>query len=511
MREYINLIQDLSEAAVGMSANEIKKYEWRFKKFIEKIKNREPFTTVDGEEVIIDPREANRFFNMYHIGNTFAGALKARTTDGQEIPLSKLAKTTEFGGAAVAAGQEASSGGKEGLLVKPSQIGITDINIPASDLYATIVNNKVLNSTDYGKVIIQLANYIVAGEYVMLPEEYQGKDKEKIRKAIVDYAGEYLGVLALLYNRSRFPRKAQFQQWLGGATDDLIVNFPGKANTNLADSFAMITNASTSHSVNISSKGTGGGAAPAISGLAIPDTIKKNPKLRNAMAFIDICQKYGTIPQAFKAMDLLYKINPKSIDKKWHKYLPFESASPDLEARAKQSLDAKKQRQEIPLPKKYGPLINSIESSTGSDGGKLIYAIKREVADAINNKDAIPEFKAAILELLEMNFLQQYCDYKGGQLTFATQWPAKLDGDVSVENKSSAVDPTAGGFSFKLGRTDDSVSSEPGEEFVDIPDMGDVEDVAQDIAEPNISNQKVRAFAKPEPEANAGVGRKKRK
>lgn len=507
MREYINLIQNLSEAAVGLSAGEIMKYEKRFLKFIEYITKRKPFTTVDGQEVVIDPREAKRFQQLYDTG-MFKGNLKARQTDGDEIALSKLAKTLDFGGAAVAAGQDASTGGKEGLLVKPSQIGITDINIPSSELYSTIVNNEVLNSTDYGKVVIQLANYIVAGEYVMLPPEYQGKEKEKVRKAIVDYAGEYLGVLALLYNRSRFPRKAEFQQWLGGKTDDLIVNFPGKANTNLADSYAMITNAATSHSVNISSKGTGGGAAPAISGLKLPDTIKANPKLKNAVAFIEISQNYGTIPQAFKAMDLLFKINPKSIDKKWHKYLPFESASPDLETRAKQSVDAKKQRQDIPLPKKYAPLVNSIASEGGSDGGKLIYAIKKEVADAINNKDAIPEFKAAILELLEMNFIQQYCDYKGGQLTFATQWPAKLDGDISVENKSSAVDPTAGGFSFKLGRTDSSVSSEPGEEFVDIPDMGSIEDVAQDIVEPKINNQKVRAFAKPE--AGAGVGRKKR-
>jgi hypothetical protein len=51
-----------------------------------------------------------------------------------------------------------------------------------------------------------------------------------------------------------------------------------------------------------------------------------------------------------------------------------------------------------------------------------------------------------------MNFIQQYADYKGGEITFETQWPAKLNGKISVENKSSAGDPTAGGFSFKLGR-----------------------------------------------------------
>jgi len=466
MRDLINIIQNLSEGAVGMSANEIKKYEWRFKKFIEKIEKREPFTTVDGEEVTIDPREAKRFFNMYHIADNFSGALKARTTDGQEIPLSKLAKTTEFGGAAVAAGQEASTGGKEGLIVKPSQIGITDRNIPAEDFYDVIANNSTLSSTDYGKVIQQLAQYIVAGEYVMLPEEYQGKEKEKVRKAIVDYAGEYLGVLALLYNRSRFPRKAQFEQWLGSSIGELTLNFPSKANTNLADSYATITNPNTSHTLNISSKGTGGGAAPAISGLKVPDYMRKDPNMENAVRFIDICQKENTLQQAFSAMDLVYSINPKSIDKRFHKYLPFASKSPNLPELCKQSIASGKTKNPVGLPSKYSSLYSNVGGG-GTDGGKVVYAIKKEVQDAINNKEGLPEFKDAVLQILEMNFIQQYCDYKGGELKFATQWPAKLDGDISVENKSSTTEPTAGGFSFKLGRVDDSVSSEPGVPEVD--------------------------------------------
>ena len=466
MRNLINLVQILSEAAVGMSANEIKKYEWRFKKFIEKIQNKEPFTTVDGQEVTIDPREAKRFFNMYHIGDNFAGALKARTTDGQEIPLSRLAKTSEFGGAAVAVGQEASAAGKEALVVKPSQIGICDRNIPATDFYDSIIANKTLSATDYGQVIQKLAEYIVAGEYVMLPEEYQGKEKEKVRKAIVDYAGEYLGVLALLYNRSRFPRKAQFEQWLGAGIDELVLNFPSKANTNLADSFAMITNPNTSHTLNISSKGTGGGAAPAISGLKVPDHVRRDPNFASAVQFIDICQKENTLQQAFSAMDLIYSINPKALDKKWQKYLPFSEKNPRLPELCKESIASGRTKNPIGLPSKYTPLLAGVGGS-GTEGGKLVYAIKKEVQSSINNNDGIPGFADAVLQILEMNFIQQYTDYSGGELKFATQWPAKLDGKISVENKSTTNEPTAGGFSFKLGRVDDSVSSEPGEPEVD--------------------------------------------
>jgi hypothetical protein len=467
MRDLLNILETLSEAKpIGLSAGEINKYEKRFNTFIEFIKGRKPFTMIDGETVILDPREAKRFQELYDNGQ-FKGALSARTTDGEQLPLSKLAKTLEFGGASVAAGQDPTLAGKEALLVKPSQIQITDKDIPASDLYDVIASNPVLNSTDYGKVIIQLATDIVSGNPVVLPPEYKSKDKEKLRKAIVDYAGEYLGVLALISDRSRFPRKAQFEQWLGSSTSSLIINFPSKANTNLADSYATIKNPKTSHVLNISSKGTGGGAAPAISGLKVPSMMRDDPNFEDAIEFIDICQQKGTIPQAFDALDLLYKANKKALNKKWLPFLPFARKHPDLEALSKESIDAMKHREYIGLDEKYDVLYDDIKAGdTASDGGKLVYAIKKEVADAINKRDALPEFKDAVLQILEMNFIQQYADYKGGEILFSTQWPAKLDGLISVENKSSSKDPTAGGFSFKLGRTDDSVSSEPGEPLV---------------------------------------------
>ena len=488
MRDLINILTNLSEGKVGLSPGEINKYDWRFEKFIDYIKNGKPFTTMDNQQVVLDKSEADKFIKMQHY-NTFKGNLKGKIADSEdEIPLSQLVKTGDFGGAAIAVGQEETAGGKEGLFVKPTQIGIVDKNIPSFEFYEMIQNNPVLNSTEYGKVIIDLANYIVSGEAVMLPEEYMSKDKQKIVKAIVDYAGEYLGVLALLYQRSEFPRKDKFEEWLGSSIDDLVLNFPSKANTNIADSYASITNPKTSHTINISSKGTGGGAAPAISGLKIPDSVLKNPQYDTAAKFIKICKEKGTIQQAFDAIDLLYESNPKSLDKKWLPFLPFSSKSPQLPGAAKASIDAKKQKQDVKLPAKYKTLTSDVASQTASEGGKLVYAIKREVADAINNRDAIPEFKDVVLEVLEMNFIQQYTDNQNGQLTFATQWPAKLDGKITVENKSSAQDPTSGGFSFKLGRTDSSVSSEPGQAEVDglspESDMPDMASASQEILEP---------------------------
>lgn len=511
MRDLLDLIQNLSEAS-NLAPGEFTNRPERWKTFIDKITARQPFVTVSQEEVTIDPREARRLTQLKNSG-MFKGSIKVRTIDGEEIPLSKLAKTAEFGGGAAEKGGEVTS--KEALLLKPSQIGITDRDIPASDLYDTIVNNPVLQSTEYGRVVIQLAQYIVSGEDVTLPPEYQASDKKinSIRASIIDYAGEYLGVLALLYNRSRFPKKAAFEQWLGGTTDDLVINFPAKANTNLADSFAMIKNAATSHSVNISSKGQGGGAPPAISGLKIPDSVSKDPNYEDAVNFIQICQKKNpkgqipsTITQAFEAIDFIYSISPDSLPDEWAKFLPLSVKNPNLMELCVQSYDSHKAnpKKEIHLPNKYYSLFSGIKSNA-SEGGKVIYNIKKAVAKAINDNDAIPNFKAAILEILEMNFVQQYTDYKSGQLTFATQWPAKLDGIVSVENKSSANDPKGGGFSFKLGRVDDSVSAEPGEPPVDgLESEEDFMAAAANIAGGVKAKKKTTS-------APGDVGRKKRK
>lgn len=488
MRDLLDLIQILSEAS-DLKPSEFNKRPQRFETFIKKIKAGEPFTTVDDQEVVIAKSEAQRFvmnwddYQQRFIDSKdaqFAKLAKGSTYNGQNVvQLSKLRKTTEFGGAGVAVGADPLSGGKASYALTPREIGITNQDIPAHDLYDVIRNNSVLQSTDHGKIVIQLAHYIVAGEAVVLPEEAQGNDK--LRAAIQDNAGEYLGVLALLYYRSRFNKREEFNAWLGGSTDDLIVRFPAESNFALADSFAQLTNSKTSHSVNISSKGKDGGAPPSIRGLKIPEHIESNPKLKNGVEFVKICQEKDNITQTFECIDLLFKANPTAISKEWHKFLPF-SQNPKL----MQKIVANYRGEPVAMSKEWGGILASVDSKDASDGGKIIYAIKREVARAINKNNALPEFQDMILEILEMNFVQQYTDYESkhtGEFTFATQWPAKLDGKVSLQNKSSAKEPTHGGFSFKLGRTDDDVSSEPGEPKVDGP-VSDVGDVAADITEP---------------------------
>lgn len=509
MRNLINLIQNITEGVGKLSASEITNRPGRFEKFIEKIKARQPFTLLDGDTVTIDPREAKRFVDL-KIANNFRGNLSARTTDDLEIPLSKFAKTSDFGGSGVVAGAASDSAGKEALVVKPKDIQIVNRNIAAHDLYDEIVNNPILNSTEYGKVVIQLAEYIRAGEIVMLPKEYQ--QKEKVRKAIVDYAGEYLGVLALLYNQTRFPAKAKFVEWLGGDIGDLIINFPEGSNNNIADSYASITNGITNHRLNISSKGTGGGAAPAISGLKVPDYMASAPKYENIVEFINICKAPkpkggvpGTLTQGFAAMDLLYRINPDSIPKLYVPFLPWADKHPDIARLCDDSIVDKKAGESGILPKQYQKLVSQIVSKEASDGGKLAYLVKKEVANSINSHDGIPGFQAAVLEILEMNFMQQYTDYKSGVLSFATQWPAKLEGKISCENKCSATDPKAGGLCFKLGRTE-SEHEAPVNNDEPIASDDDFEAGAEEIATGHAPRKSNSAS-----EPVTGVGREKRK
>jgi hypothetical protein len=507
MRDLLKILENLQEAtkaeskgpqtlfSKGLTPTEINKDPRRWTLLIQKITTNQPFVdNVTGEAIYINPEEAKRLTKMKKDG-TFTGTKTTIITkDGEEIPMGQLAKNEEFGGST-----------KESVLLKPSLIKITDRDIPATDLYETIAGNQVLQSTDYGRVVIQLAQYIISAEHCQLPPELLTKEREPERKAIVDYAGEYLGVLALLYGRTRFPRKTQFLEWLGGDIGDLTLNFPSAANNNIADSYATITNPGTSHSLNISSKGTGGGAAPAISGLKISPEIKRNAKLKNAVTLIELCQAGrdetgpSTIVQAFRIMDFLYSVDPSGIPKEWHKFLPFGTKAPKLQQQCIESINSIKGQknekgiQALGLPKVYQPLINDINSEKASDGGKMIYKIKKTIAQLVNSKKVIPEFADTILQVLEMNFIQQYTDYHpNGEITFATQWPSKLEGVVSMENKSSAIDPSSAGFSFKLGRTtedyDEMGPDGPEPDSDEVPNVN-IPDVAQNIAEPTKVNK----------------------
>ncbi len=449
MRDILDKLDSIAEATLEPS--QIIKYPERFDAFISQIQDRRPFyTEKEGTEVILDPREADRFLQLRTQGQ-FRGALKARDMQGNEWPLSGFRKTAEFGGASAKPGEEddPTKIKKEGAALKPSQIGITDKQIPIRSLGKLIVQNPVLSGTDYGRAVIEMAQQIMSGQAAVIPEQFRKNDQ--IKKAIVDYAGEYLGVMSLYYDTTEWlgggAKKQAFTEWLGGDIGNLTVNFPSESNTALADSFAQIKNARTGHTVNISSKGTGGGAPPSMSSLKVPAHLKDNPDYQTAIDIIELTQneaipKPKTVSQVYLMMNLLQERIPDKIPKKFNKFLPWPQ---QIIQQVSDSL-----KNGTPMPR-YQSLFRDLESK-GSDGGKLTYVTKTAVMDIINGGE-VPEFEAVVLEILDYNFIQQYATYQGnktGVVAFSTQWPAKLDGKVTMESKSGGTDPTKGGFSFKL-------------------------------------------------------------
>lgn len=78
----------------SLSPKELMKYEWRRELFIQKIEESSPFVTIDGQTVYIkndaDIKEAIREGNM--------NRLKLKTVDEEDLSLTNLEKTQEFGG-----------------------------------------------------------------------------------------------------------------------------------------------------------------------------------------------------------------------------------------------------------------------------------------------------------------------------------------------------------------------------------------------------------------------------
>lgn len=442
MRDILNLLDNIVAEAT-LQASQIIKYPERFDAFISHIQDRRPFyTEKEGTEVILNPAEADRFLQLRQDGK-FSGNLQGKDLQGKLWPISSFRKTAEFGGASAKPGDaETGELKKEGAQVKPSQIGIVDKNIPANQLYDTIASNSVLQSTDYGRAVIDIATNIVSGKPAIIQPEILKNDQ--IKKAIVDYAGEYLGVLALIYNQTNFPSRKEFLKWLGGNLEDLMLFFPSSVSNPLADSFASVTNLKTGHQLNISSKGTGGGAPPSISSLKIPEELRKKKQYQTAIDIVDLCRNENlpspkTVSQVFQMMNLLYERIPEKIPKEFVPFLPWDQT---IVAQVKDSL-----KNNTPMPE-YKKLFANL-NSRGSDGGKLTYVVKTAVMNMVNGGQ-VPEFQAVILEILDYNFIQQYADIKKSTMVFSTQWPAKLDGEVTMESKSGGTDPTKGGFSFKL-------------------------------------------------------------
>lgn len=452
----------------NLSTGEITKYRNRIFAFINKINAGQPFVTVDGRDFVVDKKQLPEIMKFLHTPNV-KGQLLVRSADGKEtISTSKLVKTPEFGGQSaptVAQGQNvdvSQTAGKEGLPVKPPQVfkttDVKDVNLASAkelqqagafrvkDLYKKITTSEQLNTLGtYGQAIISCAQQINKGQDPKVPE---GLNSAQMR-ALVDYAGEYLGILAMYKGTADFPKREQFLKFIGNDLGTSMLYFPKKSNTPLADSFA-IQDTDTGHTLYLSSKGSAGGAAPAISGLKIPDELKKRRQYKDAVDFILLCQSTGAIEQPFYLMNWIAKKYPDAIDSKFYKMLPWDITQ------VVNAVNASR-KEGKPLPAKMQKFVDSFvfkralaEETTA--GGILHYVTIKEVMRIVN-AGAIKNFQACVLEVLSENFVQIYTQgTKQGTLETYVLWPAKVDGIVTVESKGSASNPTKGTVSFRVSK-----------------------------------------------------------
>lgn len=316
--------------------------------------------------------------------------------------------------------------------------------IIGKNLHQIIVNNKVLNQAgELGKAIIQASLEIRQGENPIV-KQYD----EKTRKVIAIDAGEYLGIQQVIDGTAEWKGKYEaFLKFLGaGDLNNISVIFPGSQNSQLQDSYG-VQNAATGHTIMISSKGgigsTAAGAAPALSGLVLPENMTKRVKPGSGADFILLLQKMSTINQPFVGMNFLNTHYPEAVPELYKDLLPFTNE--DV-----QSINANiKGRGD--LDPKFDAIIASRNvKSRARKGGILMYATAKDLVETINANQPIPDFRQTVIDTLGMNFVQVFSRVVGGKLKADVLWPGKIDGNVLLWTKAEAAAPSSAGFSFKV-------------------------------------------------------------
>lgn len=319
--------------------------------------------------------------------------------------------------------------------------------IYAGNMYNVIAQNEVLKKAGpLGAAIIEVAGQLNDGKIPDI-KKYDEKTQNKIA---ID-AGEYLGILALAKDVADFPKKAAFLNFLKSPNfDNLAVIFPGEQNASLADSYG-VQNAQTGHTIMISSKGgkgsTATGAAPSLSGLK-PSLEKRKAKIKpgNGLDFINhIINVSPTAAQGFAGINWIGQHYPDKLPDTYRNLVPFYSED------VKQILQNIRTKGATPIPDKFQHLISapSIQKSKGTDGGKLVYVVTKDLVN-IMNSGVIDNFRSTILELLDENFVQIFTRIIGGKLITKVLWPGKVDGNVALHTKISPGEPGKAGLAFKV-------------------------------------------------------------
>jgi hypothetical protein len=442
-----------------------KHLDWRPAALLQKLQDRTPFVDALGPAATQYIPAKGEFARLKPIVDA---AVKARlkdpnspvpsivinTEDGQSIPLSKLEKadlqtakgqaTTDVNVQPLGIGVAADAVDKTvDVAAEIEQAISSNKAIQGSNLHKVILDNKVLDQAgDLGKAIKQATTDITQGQ-IPIVKEYD----PKIQKVMAIDAGEYLGILQMVHDTAKFPKKEAFLSFLETSDlNNMMVIFPGSQNSQLQDSYG-VQNTATGHSIMISSKGgvggTAAGAAPALSGLKIPDSMAKKRKPGNGIDFILTMQGLTVKQQPFAGMNFLHRFYPDAVPDLYKKVLPFTSS--DMQA----ILD--NMAGKGTLPAKYNKILKSRNiKARARAGGILFYAAAKDLVESFNSLQPIPDFRQTVLEILDMNFVQIFSRVVGGKLTADVLWPGKVDGNVMLWTKAEAANPGSAGLSFKV-------------------------------------------------------------
>jgi hypothetical protein len=324
--------------------------------------------------------------------------------------------------------------------------------VVTGDLGNVIVNNSILKSAgDLGTAIIQTAMALMEGRDPDLSQYDQN-----IQKRVAIDAGEYLGILAMVHDRATWSndKKEKFLNFLGVSDlNGLTLIFPGEQNASLSDSYG-VQNSATGHTILISSKGGIGksavGAAPAISGLKLPENLTKKVKKGSAVEFLQLIQGSSVAYQPFVGMNFLGKYYPDVLKDTLYGELMAINGG-DVFTNNDIAVIEQSRKTGSVLPRKFLKLIRSRNvTAKATKGGILIYATFKDLVDIINSQAPMKELRTVILETLDQNFVQVFSRVVGGKLQCNILWPGKIDGNVMLHTKSEAAAPTSAGLSFKV-------------------------------------------------------------
>ena len=426
--------------------------------------------TTSGEVVELDPSQAEdvrKFLNqqaeLQKQGQpTQQGSLTLKLKGDGTIPSGSLVKDSKLTGGGA---QEKEKVGKE---IQPSSFwGMKNIpkelqpniqgdvpntqafidagGFPAGELFERLTNNPKLQQMNpkLASAIVNAANEVENGRNPSVPADLNPTEVAAFR----DYAMEYLGILSLIKGVVDFPESEQFYKHLNklGATDlsDLILYWPQDVSNPLADSMAL-TSGETGKSIAISSKAgeTGKGAAPSLDGLEIPDYIRKGRRAstyKEVLEFLDVAQSSSGLLQPFELANLLIPNGDMPIAEQVGQF--------DIDA-IYSYYKLKNDPNRDDALRVYFDLVSQYEqgrkkTASGNLLEKLRYYVASELQEAVNEKNALPNFQSAILEILGYNFIQLNTKKQGNEFVTKVNWPAKIRGKITLENKYGATETGA--------------------------------------------------------------------